>query len=98
MKYSPFLKLSLAAGLLALGACNRGSETRQVSRPAEAWVLRSVLDQKPRMLSIALHDKLWVAYNTQTGSLYKAWAGNVNFDGPVYTTCRRWMVIPGGSW
>lgn len=54
-------------------------------RPREAWVTRSVLDLKPRMLSVALHKKLWVAYNTQTGALYKAWLGKINFDGPVFT-------------
>lgn len=56
-----------------------------VTRPVDAWVIRSVVDQKPRMLSIALDSNLWLAYNTQTGSLYKAWAGKVSFDGSVYT-------------
>lgn len=69
-----------------MGACKDKDTRQQVKRPYEAWVLRSVLDKKPRMLSIALHDSLWVAYNTQTGALYKAWTEGVNFDGPVYTT------------
>ncbi|GAA4425458.1 hypothetical protein GCM10023188_06420 [Pontibacter saemangeumensis] len=62
-----------------------GGNQQQVERPREAWVVRSVLDQKPRMLSIALNDSLWVAYSTETAALYKAWAGGINFDGPVYT-------------
>ncbi|MCJ8164588.1 PA14 domain-containing protein [Pontibacter sp. E15-1] len=70
--------------LLGIGACNRKSQ--QVERPREAWVLRSVLDQKPRMLSIALHDSLWIAYSTENAALYKAWTGGINFDGPVYTS------------
>jgi cytochrome c len=37
------------------------------------------------MLTIALNNKLWLAYSTQTGSLYKAWTGRVSFDGSVYT-------------
>ena len=49
-------------------------------------MVRSVLDQKPRMLSIALNDSLWIAYSTETASLYKAWTGGINFDGPVYTS------------
>ncbi|CAN5468423.1 hypothetical protein BH23BAC1_BH23BAC1_23240 [soil metagenome] len=70
--------------LLLLGACNNKS-TEAVERPREAWVVRSVLDQRPRMISIALHDNLWVAYSTETASFYKAWTGGMNFDGAVYT-------------
>jgi cytochrome c len=45
-----------------------------------------VLDASPRMLTVALHDNLWVAYSAQNGALVKAWQGGVNFDGAVYTT------------
>lgn len=38
------------------------------------------------MLTLALNDHLWTAYSAQTGALYKAWKGGVNFDGAVYTT------------
>lgn len=92
MKQLNLLSLTLASGFMfLLGACDNGTEKQkneeaQIKRPREAWVVRSVLDQKPRMLSIALHDKLYLAYNTQSGALYKAWAGGINFDGPVYTT------------
>lgn len=57
----------------------------QEGRPHDPWVFRSVLDGNARMLTAALHDDLWVAYDTQTGSLYKAWRGGVKFDGAVYT-------------
>jgi cytochrome c len=81
-----FLTLSMMGGMAALVmACNSGSR-KNIERPSEAWVVRSVLDTRPRMLSIGLHDTLYVAYNTQTASLYKAWEGGINFDGPVYTT------------
>src|SRR5215217_2820998 len=67
---------------------NSGPDARfsDVKRPREAWVLRSVLDGRPRILSIALHDNLWLAYNTKTAALYKAWTGKINFGGPVYTS------------
>jgi len=55
-------------------------------RPRDPWVLRCVLDGHPRMLVIALSDDLWLAYDTTTCTLAKAWHGDVNFDGPVYTT------------
>lgn len=68
--------------LILLGACT--SNSTKIERPREAWIMRSVLDKKPRMLSIALNKKLWLAYNTQTAALYKAWIGIVNYDGSVY--------------
>ena len=68
-----------------------------VKRPREAWVLRSVLDAKPRILSIALHDNLWIAYNTKTASLYKAWAGKINFGGPVYTSSHGPQPVSSGT-
>ncbi|MDO1446606.1 PA14 domain-containing protein [Rhodocytophaga aerolata] len=87
MKYTQLPSLAFfALSVFAIGACNTASEKKQIQRPTETWVLRSVLDKKPRMLSIALHDKLFVAYDTKNGSLYKAWTGGINFDGPVYTT------------
>ena len=67
-----------------------GSEKKvkifEADRPYNPWVSRSVLDGQPRMITLALHDKLWAAYNTQNGSLYKTWKGYVDFDGAVYTT------------
>ncbi len=55
-------------------------------RPIEHWVFRSVLDQRPRMVTMALHDNLWMAYDAQSAAMYKAWKGGVKFDGAVYTT------------
>ncbi|MFT4666861.1 MAG: cytochrome c [Gammaproteobacteria bacterium] len=57
-----------------------------VDRPHNPWVSRSVLDAKPRMITLALHEDVWAAYHTETGALYKVWKGFVNFDGAVYTT------------
>lgn len=96
MKKPVFTFLLLIIALAAiLEACTKStiSQTTSTSgtqapktRPREAWVVRSVLDLKPRMLSIALHNNLWIAYNTQTAGFYKAWTGGINFDGPVYTS------------
>lgn len=68
-----------------------------ISRPVDVWAARSVLDMKPRMLSIALHKNLWVAYSTETGSLYKAWAGGVNFEGTVYTAVHTVLPTSKGT-
>lgn len=45
---------------------------------------RSVLDGKPRMLTVPLGDSLCLAYDTTSASLYKAWPGKVALAGPVY--------------
>ncbi len=55
-------------------------------RPNNPWVFRSVLDAKPRIITMALHDNMYVAYQTDKAAIYKAWKGLVNFDGAVYTT------------
>lgn len=56
-----------------------------VERPRDPWVFRSVLDQKARMVTVALSDGLWVAYDATNCGFYKAWEGDVNFQGAVYT-------------
>jgi len=68
-----------------------------LERPREAWVLRSVLDGRTRALSIALHQKLLVAYSTKNGALYKAWAGKVLFGGPVYTSSHGPQPVSVGT-
>jgi cytochrome c len=54
-------------------------------RPRDVWAFRSVLDQRARMLTIALHKDLWVAYDATNCGLYRAWRGNVRLEGAVYT-------------
>ena len=56
-----------------------------IERPYSPYVFRSVLDKNPRIVTFAMSDEIWAAYRTSDCSLYKAWQGNVNFDGPVYT-------------
>ncbi len=66
-------------------SCNTTTHL-QVERGHDPWVFRSVLDERPRMLSMALTPDFWIAYDAHNASLYKVWAGTVNFDGAVYTT------------
>jgi cytochrome c len=54
-------------------------------RPRDVWIFRSVLDKRARMVTLALRDGLWVAYDATNCGLYKAWDGNVAFEGAVYT-------------
>ena len=60
-----------------------------IVRPLDPFVFRTTLDDRPRMISLALHPKLWVAYDAATCNLYKAWNGKINFDGTVFNN------IPG---
>ena len=53
-------------------------------RPRNPWVFRSVLDDRARMLTAALADDLWVAYDLQGSGLYEVWNGGVKFQGAVY--------------
>lgn len=74
--------------LFSIVGCTTDSAVPQndYDRPHDPWVFRSVLDAQARMITIALDDNLWAAYNTQHSALYKVWKGGVNFDGAVYTT------------
>jgi cytochrome c len=55
-------------------------------RPRDIWVFRSVLDNRARVVTLALHKDLWVAYDATNCGLYRAWTGGVRFEGAVYTT------------
>ena len=79
--------LSLIFILFLFQACNIDEgATYEYERAHAPWAVRSVLDDQPRMLSVALNDNLWAAYSAEDGTLYKVWKGGVNFDGAVYTT------------
>lgn len=62
------------------------TENVDYERAHSPWVFRSVLDSIPRMITLAMNDKMWAAYSTQECKLYKVWKGFVNFDGAVYNT------------
>lgn len=66
-------------------------------RARDPWVFRSVLDQRPRMVTFALTHEMWAAYDATTCTLYKAWKGGVHFDGAVYTTVHGPQPTSEGS-
>ncbi len=87
METKNFTKIGLVMLLALLSfACSENKNETAFERDNMPWVFRSVLDEKPRMVTMALQEDLWVAYSTEYGSIYKAWKGGVNFDGAVYTT------------
>ncbi|MFK7773069.1 MAG: family 16 glycoside hydrolase [Saprospiraceae bacterium] len=79
--------LVLLFSLLFIFSCQEDVEpTFEADRPFQPWVFRSVLDLQPRMLTLALDDKMWAAYHADNGALYKVWKGNVELTGAVYDT------------
>lgn len=62
------------------------AEAPVFARARDPFVFRCVLDKRVRIVTLALSDELWAAYDTRTCGFYKAWKGGVKFDGAVYTT------------
>ncbi|MEZ4968295.1 MAG: PA14 domain-containing protein [Flavobacteriaceae bacterium] len=84
MKKTPIFRLSFILFFIVL---NFSCEQKVVyDRPIDTWVFRSVMDKRPRMLTVALNKDLYACYDLQSGNLYKVWKGGVNYDGAVYTT------------
>ncbi len=80
----PFLSISLISTVLfVMIGCKE--PVIQYERPMDPWAFRSVLDKKPRMLTLALHPELFVAYDLANSQLYKVWKGGVFLEGTVYT-------------
>src|ERR1700681_483905 len=73
----------IASTIFYLPACNKKSA--EIQRPRNPWAFRSVLDKRPRMLTLALNSECYVAYDLAHCTLYKAWKGGVTLEGAVYT-------------
>lgn len=79
-----FVLIALLIAGLWFWASRRDQMPARADRPNDPWVFRSVLDKKPRMITFALNNNLWVAYSTDSCAMYKTWAGGVAFEGAVY--------------
>lgn len=66
-------------------------------RPLEPWAFRSVLDRKPRMLTVALDTACYVAYDLSTCTLYKVWKGGVLMEGAAYSDKKNVQPISWGQ-
>ena len=81
--------------ILAIFVASLAFSATDPKRPAEVWVIRSVLDKQPRMLSLALDSACYIAYNLTRCQLYKAWKGGISLDGAPYTDQKE---IQPSSW
>ena len=46
-----------------------------LQRPVDPWVYAGSLDDHARVLFVALDHQMWVAYDTEAATIYKAWDG-----------------------
>lgn len=66
-------------------------------RPRDPWVIRSVLDQRPRMITLALHEEAYAAYDAQHCSLYKVWRGGIALNGAAYNDIKTVQPTTWGT-
>ncbi|MEM8899492.1 MAG: PA14 domain-containing protein [Bacteroidota bacterium] len=71
---------------VCLFGCSDSHDHHGPERGRDPWVFRSVLDERARMVTLALSSDMWAAYDAQNCALYKVWKDGVILDGPVYTT------------
>lgn len=80
---------------MCLASCQQKEDIP--SRPLDPWAFRSVLDKKPRMLTLALDTACYVAYDLSTCTLYKAWKGGVLIEGAPYTDKKNVQPLSWGT-
>ncbi|MCK0147162.1 c-type cytochrome [Arenibacter sp. F26102] len=82
--------------LCTLSSCTNDEEAKS-HRPIDVWAFRSVLDKKPRMLTVALDSQMYIAYDLAHCTLHKAWKGGVSMEGAPYTAKKNIQPISWGT-
>ncbi len=78
-------RISLFVFLLTFLTAGGPAKENENPRPLDVWAIRSVLDKKPRMLTVALDEDMYVAYDMARCKIYKVWKGGISMDGTAYT-------------
>src|SRR5690349_10622372 len=86
----------IAVIVFSLAACTQ-KESTKIQRARDPWAFRSVLDKKPRMLTLALNPECYVAYDLADCTLYKAWKGGVTLEGAAYTNVKNVQPTSWGA-
>lgn len=73
--------VALAATILAAPL---PAQADSPARGRDPWAFRMVLENKTRMLVLALRPDLWAAHNPANGTLHKVWGGGIQFRGKVW--------------
>lgn len=66
-------------------------------RPKEAWVFRSVLDKRARIITVALNKDLYVAYDGNNCGIFKIWKEGVKFSGTIWDSKHGPQPISNGN-
>jgi hypothetical protein len=67
-------------------------------RGRDPWAFRLTMENKTRMLVVALRSDLWAAYNPANGTLHKVWSGGMEFRGKVYDFGQKNSVTQGTTY
>lgn len=70
--------------VLCLGIATSAQAADPPVRGRDPWAFRLTMENKTRMLVVALRSDLWAAYNPANGTLHKVWSGGMQFRGKVY--------------
>lgn len=81
--------------ILVSAACQ--SEMKDPERPYAHWARRSVLDQRPRMLTLALAEDRYAAYDVEQCALYKVWQGGVFWEGAAFNNLKTVQPTTWGT-
>lgn len=88
----------LRAGALLLPLLLSAPPSQAATRGRDPWAFRMILENKTRMLVLALRSDLWAAYNPANGTLHKVWSGGVTFRGKVWDFGQRNSVTTGTTY
>lgn len=66
--------LAITCFLLLSGASGPGEP---VPRPVDPWIFHTILDNQPGILVVALHESLWLGYDTASCTLHRVWRGGL---------------------
>jgi cytochrome c len=75
----------LSVAVVVFFTAGHSPKEQAKQRPLDVWAFRSVLDKKPRMLTLALNTDFYAAYDLVRCKLYKVWKGGVAVEGAAYT-------------
>ena len=92
---SKYLPLSLL--ILAYFAGCSFDPTPLPERPRDPWVFRSILDEQPRMVTLALSEAGYAAYDLENCALYKVWRGGIDLNGAAFNNVKTVQPISWGT-
>ena len=72
MKHTPYL-----LGLVLVFILGAADPEEPITRPVDPWIFHTILDEQPGILVVALHESLWLGYDTASCTLHKVWRGGL---------------------